>query len=1473
MSEVDQAPTTREGTPAKEKLAYNTDFVGLRVRLLMGQELLDHSKPIPQSPEEIKKSFDQLDLRANTTYRLLTNLSTDERIKYWEKRGKEENLSQTEAQKAAWKKEVVAIFNDPTSDDYRAVFGNYKTGDINWKEFNEAEAEKLYQRYFQDSRLAPITLDGKTTYLPSSVIQYVEDILNQYIKKQEPREDGTAQATVNFEQLQKDLPTIQAFGSIFGEEYSYEILAQLIDAEIKNVIAEKQQEEINAALQKEKVGDTEKTRGDNLRSREIELLEALQKAHAYKEVVGPTPPGPTPQQGKPPSEPEDFEFEEVEKSQPLPAGYKWIYEKAFNPLKDKPDKIRTFPEEHLVEEMVRPTAIAHKLKVQDKQYALHRFDHLTEQHLAKEIEHENGILESRLAKLGLNRVQLVNILNSAMGAYRSFVEEKYKLKLPEIGEIAIKPIWGKTAQYYNPDRKSLAFIVPTVPAIFMDMDTIAQAALNLAHKPWQELPPEEFRTLIIRLLNEIRPHETTHLSSDLAFWYLDKEANSDKHKKVAVGKLGPFVVKPVGLNEEGDIITKQRGRGLMEAVTVELTNQWAKSLDSPLDIDAYKSERKVLNTLIKQMMEEQKISYDQAFTKFVEAYFTPDGFRHLAAQLSGREYATEIVTTKDGKKFRKLKGELKKPYYLSTIYALMEYEARKAMQTGSPSYSLTLSYIHNHLTDPQRQEIMALADNPPAYLTLPFIIRKHLLEQLTGVKPPPPPKPTQPPRPPEPTTPPPPGQEPIAKGEHAFKDLFVQVKGPVEKNHRYFVDSPPDTINLTPDQMEGLSVVEPFFVNIQPGSDGRIRCNPNRKVVPFAFELGAVDEQGRKNPNANQRYVNGEMATNGDSGLLALAAASAETPEKQAKLYHALIDAILKTHIRTFADAGSPTLFDRWYGVQQQGPNRWDDPTIIDSLRIFEFYDRIPDPKDPKKTILRPANERLLMYDSDGKITYMNIGFWHQRASDLQKALASGKLAPHHLRWIEFFAHSVNVPQLIEMIKSQQPERSDFEITILKPEAPLEVIDLTKKDVDKPTVIQVRPDQIPTQDQIDFRPIPYLEKLGLKAQFENWLPFANNVEILNPIELSGISHDHSRYYYQAIRKKNQDGTTQYSCLLFEKNGEVKPVGHVDFTKLANSQEAKCSSNQLEDILKTGRPPQLHPSAEKWNDPVAMEAVKIDSAFRGRGFGKTIWYLALSQAALDNVNKVNILADFTRGQRPDRPGESFYENLGADAILLFQETDGDITSSIKLSSTTYLAAQLNELTRLFTGTKKQKGQPPPEPVEPRAIQINTVEGLMNSIEAQPPDQPLNISITPNGVVSLLPHALIQGITENPTVKNLNPQIDLTATNLAIDPDNHGSIKGAITIKAGPFKVTVNVELINSADKSGILPSLIKVDPPNILMFNLQQMTDDYLKTHPLSEEIKKYLQKMLAERQKSQRQLQKVGLHINPDTKTLDGEIV
>lgn len=405
--------------------------------------------------------------------------------------------------------------------------------------------------------------------------------------------------------------------------------------------------------------------------------------------------------------------------------------------------------------MVSPSSIARKLKLRDKKYGLHEFDHLTATQLAQEIATENKVLEGRLAVRGLDRSQLIRIMDNAMRDYRNFVEEKYKIKLPNIGEITILPIWGKTAKYYNPDRRTLAFVIPTVPAIFLDMGVIEQQAIHLTKKPWWELSGEEFQSLMARYLNEIRPHETTHLASDLAFWYLDEENNSDKHKKVNVGKLGPMVTKPIGLDEDGDIVVKRRGRGLMEAVTVELTNKWAEKLNSPLDIDAYKRERQVLHELVNLLKKDQNISEDDAFNKFVQAYFTPDGFSHLAQELSGRKYEQSA-----GGSLHKT-GAITRPHFLEVVYALMEHADRTGTP-GLPNYSLTLSYIRDTLTPAQKQEILQLVETEEkkeqqkiiSRLPLPKSTRDYLRTKLSGITPPPPPGKLPEPPPPKPPAPP-----------------------------------------------------------------------------------------------------------------------------------------------------------------------------------------------------------------------------------------------------------------------------------------------------------------------------------------------------------------------------------------------------------------------------------------------------------------------------------------------------------------------------------------------------------------------------------------------------------------------------------------------------------------------------------------------------------------------------------------------
>ncbi len=726
----------RENLPAKEKLTYNPEQVGLQVRLLAGNQVLDHTYSLPDAKSEIEKLITDPDRKCKPTYELLAKLSTDERIKHWEARAaKDDSLKTATAQKATWLKEVVEIYNDKNDTSYRDLFSqsNICQGAINWKNFDAAEAEKLYQRYFLDSSLTPITRDGKTTYLPSSVVKYISDLVADYAVVTQGA-DGKETVSFKHTKLQKDLSVIQNFSSIFGNNYSDEILAQLMDVEIKDFDPHKRQELLDSVVAKEKVGAEEKIRGNNLRSREVELLEALNGAGKYKEATS-SAPGPQPPDGdngdNPEEWPEPREWPEPEKSKPLPTGHEWSYEKA-KPNPENPSEVRQFPEANLVEEMVNPAAIAHKLKLRDARTGHNQYASISEIDLAGQIQSENNQLKNQLAKIGLDNERLIGVLNSAMAGYRTFVENKYHIKMPDIGHITILPIWGKTAEYYDPNRGALAFVIPTIPAIFMDMGVIRDHAKSLAQN-WEDLTPEGFRNLMIRVFEEIRPHETTHLSADLAFWYA-QEQPSGKKEKVQMGKLGPWMTKPVGLTDEGQIIIKERGRGLMEATTVELTKQWAQSMNSKLDVDAYRAERAVLHDLITQMMEEQNISFDTAFTKFVNAYFTRTGFGHLASDLAGRHTEQEPNGKAIAKTFR--------PHYLSIVDALMEYESHEAAHGGRGlTYSLTRSYIHNNLTEAQKQEILNLlttvesaegttktGENPAhlTYLSLPQGIRDYL---------------------------------------------------------------------------------------------------------------------------------------------------------------------------------------------------------------------------------------------------------------------------------------------------------------------------------------------------------------------------------------------------------------------------------------------------------------------------------------------------------------------------------------------------------------------------------------------------------------------------------------------------------------------------------------------------------------------------------------------------------------------------
>lgn len=247
-----------------------------------------------------------------------------------------------------------------------------------------------------------------------------------------------------------------------------------------------------------------------------------------------------------------------------------------------------------------------------------------------------------------------------------------------------------------------------------------------------------------------------------------------------------------------------------------------------------------------------------------------------------------------------------------------------------------------------------------------------------------------------------------AKKDETLEHIFNNISGEVNDKHRFFVEDPPVQINLTDEQMDRLNLVEPFFVDIKVEG-----WSVNKKVVPFVFELGDVA------PHPDKRFINGEAATKGDSGLVGLAAASASTPEQQARLYKTLANAVVDIHLRSFANTGRPALIDRWYAAQQK-KGRWDDDRILDSLGGFEYFDH--DQVTGEVTgELRPENERLFMYKDTGELDSLDIGFWMSRTKELHKALETGTLQPHHLRWIELLAHSVDVNGLIKIIKESSP--------------------------------------------------------------------------------------------------------------------------------------------------------------------------------------------------------------------------------------------------------------------------------------------------------------------------------------------------------------------------------------------------------------------------------------------------------------------
>lgn len=57
---------------------------------------------------------------------------------------------------------------------------------------------------------------------------------------------------------------------------------------------------------------------------------------------------------------------------------------------------------------------------------------------------------------------------------------------------------------------------------------------------------------------------------------------------------------------------------------------------------------------------------------------------------------------------------------------------------------------------------------------------------------------------------------------------------------------------------------------------------------------------------------------------------------------------------------------------------------------------------------------------------------WAKRIIELDEAVTQDTLQPYHLRWIELLSHSVNLPKLIEKIKTAPVTTSESSMPIMK---------------------------------------------------------------------------------------------------------------------------------------------------------------------------------------------------------------------------------------------------------------------------------------------------------------------------------------------------------------------------------------------------------------------------------------------------------
>src|SRR6185369_13639186 len=192
----------------------------------------------------------------------------------------------------------------------------------------------------------------------------------------------------------------------------------------------------------------------------------------------------------------------------------------------------------------------------------------------------------------------------------------------------------------------------------------------------------------------------------------------------------------------------------------------------------------------------------------------------------------------------------------------------------------------------------------------------------------------------------------LTPGEQSLENRFATVNTTPNPQSRYYTATVPQSFPISNVDEYIPDPQVPFIVTDVSGGAG---ANP--LAAPYAFNNPDLAAQpdftfAAVGNNSDPSFALGEAATDGDSGLFALAKSSAGTPAEQAALYQTYATSILAIH------AGREGLLGSWYDNQGNASNAF---VTLSSLDRFRDNDFVPD--DTGAYVPRPENEQLLRYD------------------------------------------------------------------------------------------------------------------------------------------------------------------------------------------------------------------------------------------------------------------------------------------------------------------------------------------------------------------------------------------------------------------------------------------------------------------------------------------------------------------------------